>query len=116
MQIVLDPCLFYHKNKNELQGIVGTLIDDTLTAGYEAFSQEEESKSRLFDVKPRDTDFPFKFWGYDINELEDLMCMDQESYTESLAPINPKSFRYKDFSQLRGQLSVIAHGTRPDIA
>ena len=116
MQSVLDPCLFYRKDKNQLQGIVGTLVDDTLAAGNEEFSLEEENRSHLFDVKPRDTDFPFKFGGYNINELEDLMYMDQKSCTESLAPINPKSFTPKDFSRLKGQLSVITHGTTPDIA
>ena len=116
MQSVLDPCSFYCKDKNQLQGIIGTLVDDTLAAGNEVFSLEAENKSHLFDVKPTYTDFPFKFGGYNINKLENLMCMDQKSYTESLAPINPKSFTSKNFSHLRGQLRVISHGTRPEIA
>ena len=42
IQPSMDPCLFYRKNKNQLVGITGTLVDDTLSAGNEGFSIEEE--------------------------------------------------------------------------
>ena len=42
-QSVLDPCLFFKKKQNELIGLIGTLVDDTLEVSFQEFAVEEES-------------------------------------------------------------------------
>ena len=59
-QSILDPCLSYRKINNQVIGIVGTLVDNTLAAGNEQLLTEEEEKSKTFDVKPCDGKNPFQ--------------------------------------------------------
>ena len=56
---------------------MGILVDDTLAAGCEQFSSEEEEKSKTFDVKPRDGKLPFKFGGLMLSEIQDAIRADQ---------------------------------------
>lgn len=60
-QTVLDPCLLFKKKESELATIIETLVNDTLGAGSEEFSIEEEPKSSKFDLKPLYEYLPFIF-------------------------------------------------------
>ncbi len=60
VQSIMDPCLFFKKEKAKLVGMIGTLVDDSLGIGTSAFADEEERKSKRFDVKPSE-EVPFSF-------------------------------------------------------
>lgn len=60
-QTVLDPCMFYHTGESDLQGLVCTLVDDTIGAGTNDFSRIEAEKSKKFDAKKKSCDFPLSF-------------------------------------------------------
>lgn len=70
-QSIMDPC-FLKKENNELMGMIGTLVDDTLGFGTSAFAALENEKSSRFDVKPRQETFPMKFNGCVVNDLKGI--------------------------------------------
>ena len=53
-----------------------------------------------FNVKPRDSKFPFKFEGLILNKSDDLLKADQDKYTSCLKLDEPKSFTPRDFAHL----------------
>ena len=61
--------LVHKKEKNKLEGLIGTLVDDSLGAGTENFSYFEQEKSNKFLTKPRTSQMPFKFNGSIIEEF-----------------------------------------------
>ena len=115
-QSVLDPCLFFKKIENELIGLIGTLVDDTIGAGCDSFVIEEEAKSSEFDVEPRDESLPFSFREAVISKFLNGFKLSQQQYSEKLHPISPGNFTPKEFAHLRGQLAYVATSTRPDVA
>ena len=123
-QSVMDLCLFFRKNNGKLQGFSGVLVDDTIRAGDEDFVNLEISASSRFDVKPKETDFPLKFAGVfisevDINGTPALHCH-QIPYAQEIKLLNPATISnpdfWKTFAHVQGQLVYVATSTRPDFA
>ncbi len=104
VQSLMDPCLFLKKEKAELVGIIGTLVDDSLGIGNSAFGDEDESKSKRLDVKPRE-EFPFRFTGCDISSESGMVKLHQTKYAQSLKKLSPSSFTAQEFAHLRGLLA-----------
>ena len=81
-QSVLDPRLFFKKKASELIGLIGTLVDDTLSASCSDFAIEEESKSSKFDVKPLDEHLLFSFGVAQISKSDSVFKLSQQEYIQ----------------------------------
>ncbi len=95
--------------------MIGTLVDDTFGIGNASFADEEERKSRLFDVKERES-LPFRCNCCDASADGVKIKLHQTEYTTSLKKLSPSRFMDKEFCHLRGQLACIATSSRPDTA
>lgn len=115
-QTTLDPCLFYKKDNGIPTGIIGTLVDDTLGCGNTDFIDQEKIKSKKFDVKPKETEFPIRFGGLQIVKDDKGLSVNQFHYTDSLKLLDTKKFNSTDFAHLLGQLGYAASRTRPDVS
>ncbi len=95
--------------------MIGTLVDDTFGIGNASFADEEERKTKRFDVKERES-LPFHCNGCDASADGVKIKLHQTEYATSLKKLSPSSFTYKEFSHLRGQLAWIATSSRLDTA
>jgi ribonuclease HI len=113
-----DPCLFYKASaspKPSLEGISCLQVDDSLSAGRNAFVAEEEKHSRRFLCKPAqfanlDTDLTYN--GVRIRCLRDggfSMKQEQVYRLEQVATADA-------FITARARGSYVATCTRPDLA
>jgi hypothetical protein len=71
--VPLDPCLFLHFNKSHeetLDGIIGTLVDETLGAESPQFLEFEEINSKVFECKSRSQN-SFDFAGCFFHQEND---------------------------------------------
>ena len=127
----LDNCLYLlrdPKNPQNLDGIIGTHVDDGLGAGNQRFHKALESLQKTLPFGSHEKQ-KFKFTGLDIEQLPDFSIrVGQEKYVHKITSIDiPKSRRaevsspitQKELSQLRGicgSLQYAAVHSRPDIA
>ena len=127
----LDNCLFLFrntKNPNQLDGILGTHVDDGIGGGNTNFERalNELQKTLPFGTREQGR---FKFTGLDIEQLPDFSIkVNQGKYVNRISPIDiPKVRRSQpeekitpqELQQLRGlcgSLQYAAVHTRPDIA
>ena len=105
---VMDPCLFY-RTSNALEGIQGTLVDDTLSAGTRKFVADEESASKEFLCKKKSTNFPLMFAGSSIkmctgSDDVPFLRYSHPNYAEQINVLDPKNNSFDDFVHSRGQI------------
>ena len=127
----LDSCLFLLRNKNnpqQLDGILGTHVDDGIGGGNQNFEKALEQLQKTLPFGTREFR-KFKFTGLDIEQLPDRSIrVNQSRYVHKINPINiPKIRRATpespitdlELHQLRGlcgSLQYAAVHSRPDIA
>ena len=68
-----DMSLFYKRDPSSLCGLVGTYVDDTLSAGSSKFLEESERTSRRFESKSRSFKY-LKFAELHIVQLDNSFC------------------------------------------
>ena len=104
----MDPCLFY-KTSNALEGIQGTLVDDTLSARTPKFVADEEYASKELVYKKKSTNFPLMFAGSSIKMCtggDDVPFLRYRhpNYAEQIKVLDHKNNSFDDFVHSRGQI------------
>ncbi len=77
---------------------VSLYFDDTIGIGNPSFANEEERKSKRFDVKEREDTLPFRFNGCDVSFDGAKVSLHQTEYAASLKKLSPTNFTDKEFS------------------
>eukprot|EP00435_Cladocopium_sp_Y103_P019649 s4451_g4.t1 len=127
----LDSCLFLLRNKHhpdQLDGILGTHVDDGIGGGNQNFERALEQLQKTLPFGTREYQ-KFKFTGLDIEQLPDhSIRVNQGKYVHKISPIDvPKNRRNapespvtaQELQQLRGLCGSVQYAavhSRPDIA
>jgi hypothetical protein len=112
----LDPCRLLHFNnfpEETLDGIIGTLVDDTLGAGSPQFLEFEETNSKMFECKSRSQN-SFYFAGCFFHQENYQFYINQRKYVDNLEPVS-KNIDFPTFQSIHGKLRWILQ-TRLDFA
>ena len=122
-----DPALFYWYNNDVLEGVLGGHVDDFFWVGTDAFEKQViEVICSKFKISTTARD-NFPFLGLQLKQLVDgSVVVEQYAYTEDLKLLQIKDAENKErplnseeqsaLETVIGQLSWIAHQTRPDIS
>ena len=105
-------CYYKQTEDEELQGLLGVYVDDTLAAGTEKFKKLTDNIEKHFESKPRDY-LPFQFAGINIKKKENGYIMEQEHYVPTITKLE-KTSTFETFRTTRHRLAWISH-TRPEI-
>ena len=85
-QSVLDPCLFFYREKGELAGLIGTEVDDLIVAGTTSFNTKvlEPLRKRLVFGKWSSSKAPegVKFCGRRVRQQKDFLSTSTRSTTQ----------------------------------
>jgi Reverse transcriptase (RNA-dependent DNA polymerase) len=113
----MKPCtdemsLFYKHLNDDLGGMTGTHVDDSISAGTSQFGALTEKTMERFESREKVKDNN-NFTGVNIRATEEGFKLDQKDYIEKLKPLL-KYCTFSDFMSKRAQLSWISH-TRPEI-
>eukprot|EP00435_Cladocopium_sp_Y103_P029008 s424_g7.t1 len=127
----LDGCLFLLRNKEnpeELDGILGTHVDDGIGGGNENYEKALTALQKVLPFGQREFR-RFRFTGLDIEQLPDhSIKISQEAYVHKIESIQiPKNRRsnkneqatpqeVQDLRALCGSLQYAAVHSRPDLA
>ena len=127
----LDNCLFMLRNRDnpqELDGILGTHVDDGIGGGNHNFEKALEKLQKSLPFGSREYG-KFKFTGLDIEQLPDFSIkVNQGRYIHKISPIDISKLRRneldspvsnQELQQLRGlcgSLQYAAVHSRPDVA
>ena len=127
-QSTMDPALFYKRDKaGKLMGVVGLHVDDFLHCGNKAFECNVTQKLASIFLMGKVESKKFKYVGFDIEQKEDLIRVDQSTFAAGLELINISPARAKQVDEklsneerscLRraaGQIGWLGRGSRPDI-
>lgn len=123
----LDPSVYTYLYENQLAGFLVIHVDDFMIAGNEQFHINVIDKIvNKFEISSRNSG-KFKYVGWDINQHDGYIDIDQISYQNGINAIELNSARLnqtdhelnehekKLYQQLLGQLQWISSQTRPDI-
>ena len=126
----LDSCLFLLRSKqdpSQLEGILGTHVDDGLGGGTEVFERALQNIQRSLPFGQRER-HKFRFTGLDIEQLPDFSIrINQGDYISKIDPIDIPKVRRKETGQkvdnnemhqlraLCGSLQYAAVHSRPDM-
>ena len=105
-------CYYKREEEEELQGLLGVYVDDTLAAGSEKFKKLTDNIEKHFESKPREY-LPFQFAGINIKKKENGFIMEQQHYVSTISKLE-KSSTFETFRTTRHRLAWISH-TRPEI-
>lgn len=109
-----DPALFFHSIKGEVQGIIGSYVDDTISTGNDDFVESSKTIEKTFESKPREYQ-NFKFAGMEIETREDgPFRIHQEQFAKRIETV-PWNCSFSSFRSKRQELAWLVH-TRPDLA
>lgn len=108
-----DYSFFFKKARGQLTGLLGSYVDDVISAGTREFENESHVTETKFDCKPREYD-SFRFAGIYIQKLADGHILHQKSYIERLKTL-PNTATYTEFRSTRARLTWIQY-TRPEIS
>ena len=118
----IDPCFFYKLGKSRIDGPQVSQVDGTCGRGSSDFSILESDKSKIFNSKPRSSDFPVKFNGtwIDSNGFKGYI-MHQKDYCSNISEIDPSSIKSDDmlkklFQSSCGKIPYVVTCTRPDLS
>ena len=81
---VADPAVFYWHNGTVLLGILCVHVDDFLWAGVADFETDSANNLRLTFKTGKEETESFKYIGLGINQCDDDIIIDQESYINHL--------------------------------
>lgn len=113
---LLDPCFFYKKEGNQLTGMVGILVDDSVAAGAKELIEMEDNMVKRFKMNPKQLR-KFTFSGMRVDQVnERKTTLDQEDYIGRLNKIKSLNPDPECFAKARGQIAWRALSTRPDLA
>ena len=128
IQSTMDSALFYKRDKNgKLMGIIGLHVDDFLHCGTKEFEQDVTKKLAEIFLMGKVVSKKFNYVGFDIDQQDDAIRVDQSKFAAGLQLLNIKPARAKqveekltpeELSQLRkvaGQLGWLGRGSRPDL-
>ena len=129
VQSEVDPCVFYHYNRDgELDGVLASHVDDFLHGGDEGFRGVIENLRKVFKMGSTERE-KFKYVGFNINQSRDHIEIDQNDFADEkveifdVNPVRAKNaespLTAEEKSSLRkvaGKVGWLARGTRPDLA
>ena len=128
IQSTMDSALFYKRNKaGKLIGVIGLHVDDFLHCGSKEFERDVTQKLAEIFLMGKIESKSFNYVGFDIEQQDDAIKVDQNKFAAGLELINIKPARAKQVdekltpeerSQLRkvaGQLGWLGRGSRPDL-
>lgn len=109
-----DPALFFKVIHGQVTGLIGSYVDDTISAGNNDFVELSKLTEHTFDSKQRKYD-TFKFSGMEIESLpNDSFRIHQQTFAKKISKL-PENCSFSDFRSKRQELAWLVH-TRPDIA
>lgn len=109
----LDVSLFFKTVRNQLSGLTGVYVDDSIHAGDVTFFKETDKTMAKFESRPRDMD-KFTFAGIEVDTTPFGIRLHQRSYALKITSLSADC-SFTDFRSKRQQLQWLTH-TRPDIA
>jgi hypothetical protein len=107
-----DMSFFYKNIGNNLVGLTGTYVDDSLLAGNLEFEKVTKTAMDKFESRDREMDNT-KFSGVNITTTDEGFDLDQNDYIARIKLLSIDC-NFTDFRSKRAQLSWITH-TRPEI-
>jgi Reverse transcriptase (RNA-dependent DNA polymerase) len=107
-----DMSFFYKHIGNNLVGLTGTYVDDSLLAGNLEFEKLTKTTMDKFESRDREMDNT-KFAGVNITTTDEGFDLDQNDYIARITLLSIDC-NFTDFRSKRAQLSWITH-TRPEI-
>ncbi len=122
-----DPALFIWEQKGEVKGLLATHVDDFMHCGVPEFDDIMDRLRKRF-IAGKLEEKSFAYVGFDIEQTEDCILLNQQHYMEDLPSktVNPSRARQKEanlskdenklFRSLVGKCNWAARGTRPDLA
>ena len=108
-----DLSLFFKVIHDELSGITGAYVDDTIGAGTPAFENTSRLTEQRFQSKEREFD-SITFAGIEIDRKEYGFIMHQTRFARKVKQLH-LDCTYKQYRSKRQELAWLVH-TRPDIA
>lgn len=109
-----DPALYAKFINQELCGITGIQVDDSLNAGDQRFEKITEATLTRFDSKPRLYD-TFDFFGSQVATLDDKSISLGQPYFARNLTQSSTDIAFEEFRRCRALFSWLGN-TRPDIA
>ena len=123
----MDNSIYAYRKEGKLHGIIVVHVDDFLCAGDSVFKNEVLLQLRsAFEIGTYN-ELDFKYIGWNIEQRDDGIYINQSDYQEKIRPIvicpqrkNQTSHHLslsekKQYQELLGKLQWISSQTRPDI-
>lgn len=110
---VADYSFFFKMVRGKLMGLMGTYVDDTISAGTEDFEKHTNITESKFESKPTEFD-NFRFAGVYVKKISEGYMIHQESSISRLKLLDP-GCTFQEFRSARARLTWMQH-TRPEIA
>ena len=107
-----DIALYILHGDNELQGLVGVYVDDSLICGNKHFMDIIEKNLDKFESRAREIDNK-TFAGVNVSTHGPAIHLDQHQYLSEIQSL-PSDASFSDYRSLRPKLAWGTH-TRPDI-
>lgn len=107
-----DLSFFFKIVRGKLQGMIGTHVDDTISAGTGFFADKSRITERQFESKVRQYD-SFTFAGIQVEKTCTGYLMHQEKYAKRLHELS-KDCTFAQYRSMRQKLAWMTN-TRPDI-
>lgn len=110
-----DPALYVKDGGGDVDGLLGSYVDDMLLGGNEEFQRLTETTLARFESKPREWDNT-EFLGVQVRTLTTPrrhFTLSQPEYIK-LVRIMPTDITYDDFVSVRASFAWLSH-SRPDL-
>lgn len=128
-QSVLDPAFFsFYSHDKILIGMLVSHVDDFLYSGTKKFHETViQTVKEKYSISSQN-DGSFEYVGIYIDQNEDRIRIDQNSFVDKIKPINLTADALKDnnrnlnedekkmYQQLLGKINWICHQSRPDLS
>lgn len=108
-----DYRFFIKKERAKLMGLMGTYVDDTISAGSPELEELNKKKEQKFESKAKEY-YNFRLAGVYVKKLTAGCWLLQESYIKRLNPLST-TCDFSHFRSARARLTLIQH-TTPEIA
>lgn len=93
-------------------GMIGSYVDDTISAGTPKFESQSRATERKFDSSTR-VYGSITLAGIKVDKWEEEFVLNQARYYRSM-DVLPECTEYEEFISLRHKLAWLCH-TRPDL-